>query len=198
MWISCPVWVRAMCCARDVITAIEGRNGSGSRDRGLEHGPLTPDSRLWPRGGGAAKNLFRQPEGSYIITNAHRINQRQLPVMSNRNPRTSSCFGGGSGPRRQSGRGAGAGAHPRKFGFKSEDIQVLSPMHRGVSAWRRSTMPCRPRSTRQRPWHVERQLGNRVYRVGDRVMQIRNNYDKDVYQRRHGVHHAASTWRCKR
>ena len=71
---------------------------------------------------------------------------------------------------------------PRRFGLTPDDIQVLSPMHRGVAGVDGArTSGCRRRSTRRAPACRERQIGGRIYRAGDRVMQIRNNYDKDVY-----------------
>ncbi|MCB0135295.1 MAG: ATP-binding domain-containing protein, partial [Caldilineaceae bacterium] len=70
---------------------------------------------------------------------------------------------------------------PRRFGIAPEEIQVLAPMHRGVvgvaalnDALQKALNP--PAANR-----AERSIGNRIYRVGDRVMQVRNNYDKDVY-----------------
>ena len=70
---------------------------------------------------------------------------------------------------------------PRKFGIPSNDVQVLSPMHRGevgVTALNEKLQEALNPPSPQKP---ERRLGSRVYRQGDRVMQIRNNYDKDVF-----------------
>lgn len=68
---------------------------------------------------------------------------------------------------------------PRKFGFSvKNDIQVLTPMRRGLlgadnlnSVLQAAVNPTGPSLTR----------GGTVFRRGDRVMQIRNNYDKDVF-----------------
>ena len=68
---------------------------------------------------------------------------------------------------------------PRKFGFDPKtDIQVLTPMRRGLlgaeninQALQAALNPTGPALAR----------GGTVFRRGDRVMQIRNNYDKDVF-----------------
>ena len=70
---------------QDVIEAIEG---TGGRDQGSRTCDLPPAPvRLTPRSAAVIRldTIFRQPEGSYIITNAHRINQGQLPILDNRN-----------------------------------------------------------------------------------------------------------------
>ena len=156
----------------DIITAIE------------EAGTLHATS-LQAAGNSAVIRLdtiFRQPEGSYIITNAHRINQGQLPILDNRNAVDFFLF------REEDPVKA---AHlivdlvqeriPRKFGLKSEEIQVLSPMHRGEVGV--AALNARLQATLNPPGSgtMERQVGGRVFRLGDRVMQIRNNYDKDVF-----------------
>jgi len=67
---------------------------------------------------------------------------------------------------------------PRRYGLSPSDIQVLTPMHRGElgaanlnlllqEALLPGVAPLRP--------------GERAFRVGDRVMQLRNNYDRNVY-----------------
>jgi len=173
---------------QDVIAAIEGteiRNlGSGSRSPGAG-ADLTPNSRLLSPDSAAVIRLdtiFRQPEGSYIITNAHRINQGQLPILDNRNAVDFFLF-------REEDPAKAADLVvdlvqeriPRKFGFKPEDIQVLSPMHRGEVGV--AALNTRLQSTLNPPGPhtLERQVGGRFFRPGDRVMQIRNNYDKDVF-----------------
>jgi len=167
---------------RDIIAAIE-EPVAGLQVEGSQVGisPLRVESHFQPsnlqlRANAAVVRLdtiFRQPEGSYIITNAHRINRGEMPVLDNKNSVDFFLF------REEDPEKAAAlvvelvqERIPRKFGLAPEQIQVLSPMHRGevgVAALNppRANLP-------------ERQVGGRVFRVGDRVMQIRNNYDKDV------------------
>jgi exodeoxyribonuclease V alpha subunit len=152
----------------DVIEAIEGRDEAGL--------PLT----------GAAvvrlNTIFRQPAGSYIITNAHRINRGEMPFLDNRNATDFFLF-------REDDPAKAAELVvelvqeriPRRFGLKPDEIQVLSPMHRaevGVASLnqRLQAVLCPPR-----PGGVERQIGGTTFRAGDRVMQTRNNYDKEVF-----------------
>ncbi len=77
---------------------------------------------------------------------------------------------------------------PAKFGVKSlEDIQVLTPMHRGVSGVtelnQRLQASLNPPSARKAEYHH----GNRVLREQDKVMQIRNDYDRLVFNGDMGI-----------
>ena len=67
---------------------------------------------------------------------------------------------------------------PRRYGFSPHDIQVLTPMHRGELGATTLNQLLQEAITPGRP---ELRSGGRVFRVGDRVMQIRNNYDRDVF-----------------
>lgn len=70
---------------------------------------------------------------------------------------------------------------PQKFGIPSEDIQVLSPMHRGVTGVRSLNEMLQARLNPMKYHQPEYKSGNRLFRPGDRVMQLRNNYDKDIF-----------------
>ncbi len=128
------------------------------------------------------KEIFRQPEGSYIIINAHRINRGQMPIIDNRNARDFFLF-------KVDDPEAAADLIvdivrrriPQKFGLKPEEIQVLSPMHRGPVGVGNLNLRLQEALNPGRPGGPERRVGGRVFRPGDRVMQIRNNYDKEVY-----------------
>ncbi len=154
----------------DIITAIEGQ---GTSDGGA---PL-PNAAVI-----RLDTIFRQPPGSYIITNAHRINQGRMPILDNRNATDFFLFQEDD-PERASNLIVELVSEriPRKFGLRPEQIQVLSPMHRGEVGvaslnQRLQAVLCPPR-----PGVPEKQIGGRVFRRGDRVMQVRNNYDKDVF-----------------
>ncbi|MDR1943246.1 MAG: ATP-binding domain-containing protein, partial [Synergistaceae bacterium] len=69
---------------------------------------------------------------------------------------------------------------PARFGLDPvEDVQVLTPMHRGsLGASNLNEALQRALNPEDRP-SIER--GGRVFKVGDKVMQIRNDYDKEVY-----------------
>ena len=128
------------------------------------------------------ETIFRQPEGSYIISNAHRINRGQMPVLDNRNAVDFFLF-----QEEEPEKAAHlivdlvADRIPRRFGFSPDDIQVLSPMHRGEVGVAALNQRLQTALNPSRHGIAERTAGGRVFRAGDRVMQIRNNYDKDVF-----------------
>ncbi len=134
------------------------------------------------------QTIFRQAAGSYIITNAHRINQGQMPELDNDRSTDFFLF-----RTEEAERAAQLCVElvqsriPKRFAIPSQDIQLLSPMHRGVvgvGAMNESLQAAINPPSAQRG---ERRIGSRVYRVGDRVMQIRNNYDKEVYNGDMGI-----------
>jgi exodeoxyribonuclease V alpha subunit len=129
------------------------------------------------------KEIFRQAADSLIIVNAHRINRGEYPYLR---------------PIR--------GGQPQDFYFIERedpeegvrtildlvtqripssfrmdplgDIQVLTPMHRGVLG---SANLNRFLQERLNPSQRELHRTGRSFRVGDKVMQIRNNYEKEVF-----------------
>jgi exodeoxyribonuclease V alpha subunit len=76
---------------------------------------------------------------------------------------------------------------PQKFGIPSADIQVLSPMHRGVAGVRSLNEMLQARLNPMKYNQPEYKSGSRLFRLGDRVMQLRNNYDKDVFNGDMGI-----------
>ena len=126
--------------------------------------------------------IFRQKEGSYIIINAHRINQGQMPILDNRKSQDFFLF-----KMDDPARAAQLIVElvqtriPRRFGLKSSDIQVLSPMHRGEAGVGNLNLLLQTALNPPSEHKPERYGGGRIFRLGDRVMQIRNNYDKEVY-----------------
>ncbi|MGH3378971.1 MAG: ATP-dependent DNA helicase, partial [Actinoallomurus sp.] len=68
---------------------------------------------------------------------------------------------------------------PAKFGLDPHrDIQVLTPMHRGPSGAGNLNSLLQDALTPQHEHALEKRYGGRVFRVGDKVTQLRNNYDK--------------------
>jgi exodeoxyribonuclease V alpha subunit len=126
--------------------------------------------------------IFRQEEDSLIVTNAHRINAGQMPRLS-RTARDFFLFVQDD-PEQASELVVDIVQNriPRKFGYRPmEEIQVLSPMYRGAVGVshlnERLQAALNPPSARK----AERRLSGRAFRSGDRVIQLRNNYDLDVY-----------------
>jgi exodeoxyribonuclease V alpha subunit len=68
---------------------------------------------------------------------------------------------------------------PRRFGLNPvEEIQVLTPMHRGAAGAANLNQMLQ-KTLNPSPVVIRR--GEREFRMNDKVMQIRNNYDKDVF-----------------
>jgi exodeoxyribonuclease V alpha subunit len=68
---------------------------------------------------------------------------------------------------------------PRRFGMDPRrDIQVLAPMHRGSAGAGNLNTLLQERLTPHQDGNPERRYGSRVFRVCDKVTQLRNNYDK--------------------
>jgi exodeoxyribonuclease V alpha subunit len=128
--------------------------------------------------------IFRQARQSQIIVNAHRINQGLLPTAepagdNDRDP--DFFFIEQEDPERvlETIVELVRNRIPRRFGLSPlDDIQVLTPMHKGVVG---ATNLNRRLQETLNPGEGGVARGDRVYRVNDKVMQIRNNYDKDVF-----------------
>ena len=124
--------------------------------------------------------IFRQAKDSFIVTNAHRVNDGALPVLDA--PQESDFFFiAEEDPDKVVAtiKTLCIERVPKKFGFDAmRDIQVLTPMHKGVCG---SENLNRELQATLNPTGPVIQRFGRAYRVGDRVMQIRNNYDKDVF-----------------
>lgn len=70
---------------------------------------------------------------------------------------------------------------PIKFGLATDDIQVLAPMKKGDSGVDNLNLRLQETLNPHRDDAFEQKVGDRVFRVGDRVMQTRNNYDKNIF-----------------
>ena len=68
---------------------------------------------------------------------------------------------------------------PARFGLDPRrDVQVLCPMHRGPAGAGNLNLLLQEALTPFREGAPERRYGGRVFRIGDKVTQLRNNYDK--------------------
>jgi len=126
--------------------------------------------------------IFRQPEGSLIIVNAHRINHGEMPLFS-KNAQDFFLF-----PEEDPQKAADwvidlvTQRIPNRFHYNpQEDIQVLSPMHRGAAGVRELNQRLQALLNPPTPGKPEIVLGHHTIRQGDRVMQIRNNYERRVF-----------------
>jgi exodeoxyribonuclease V alpha subunit len=127
------------------------------------------------------ETIFRQAEGSYIIHNSHRINQGQFPIV---NKGDDFFLFTQDDPEQAAALVVDVVGNriPHKFGLDPlDDVQVLSPMHRGAVGVANLNHLLQNALNPPAPNKPERRLGGRTLRVGDKVMQIRNNYDKETY-----------------
>lgn len=126
--------------------------------------------------------VFRQAAESEIVCNAHLINRGDLPRLESSKERLSDFyFMRQDDPERVADIIVDLVKNhiPRRFGLDPfDDIQVLAPMHKGTVG--AANLNARLQQALN-PSPEALQRGERVYRLGDKVMQIRNNYEKDVY-----------------
>ena len=121
--------------------------------------------------------IFRQAQESLIVMNAHRVNRGEMPELKTV---TSDFFF----MRRQSEDAVAALIRdlcttrlPKNMGIPADQIQVLSPTRKGgvgTVALNKMLQASLNPPTQEKN---ERQFGDFIFREGDRVMQIRNNYD---------------------
>ncbi|MEU7069512.1 ATP-dependent RecD-like DNA helicase [Streptomyces narbonensis] len=122
--------------------------------------------------------IFRQAQQSGVVTNAHRINAGTPPLTQG----LPDFFLFVEEETEDAARVAvdvAARRVPAKFGLDPRrDVQVLAPMHRGPAGAGALNGLLQQAITPARPDLPEKRFGGRVFRVGDKVTQIRNNYDK--------------------
>jgi exodeoxyribonuclease V alpha subunit len=125
--------------------------------------------------------IFRQAEGSLIVRNAHRIHEGTPPESATNSSGEFYVL---------ERKGAKEAADtiievvteriPKRFGLDPRrDVQVLTPMHKGdagaIVLNERLQAALNPKGV------AEVTRGAKVLRLGDKVMQLRNDYDKEVY-----------------
>lgn len=124
--------------------------------------------------------IFRQAAGSKIITNAHRINQGYFPDISNE-PGSDFVFIESEDPESIQNQILHLVKNelPEKYHFDPlKDIQILSPMRRGgVGIENLNHMLQQHLNPSLKPLH---KMG-RTFHVDDKVIQLKNNYDKNVF-----------------
>ena len=145
--------------------------------------------------------IFRQAARSLIVVNAHRIHDGDMPELAaaptaaaapasptertDDDPRDF-FFLEENDPARAALliRDLVAVRLPRRYGFAPQDIQVLSPMHRGELGAGNLNQLLQEALT---PGAAAIQRGARTLRAGDKVMQVRNDYDKEVWNGDSGI-----------
>ncbi len=133
------------------------------------------------------EHIFRQGAGSAIATNARRINQGQMPLTG---PEMRDFFfftQDDPTAAREIVVDLVARRIPARFGFRPEELQVLSPMHRGACGVAALNEQLQTALNPPAAGKEQKQYGGTLFRVGDKVLQLRNNYDKEVFNGDGGV-----------
>lgn len=143
------------------------------------------------------ETIFRQSEDSLIVMNAHRVNHGEMPIVHAKSK--DFFFFRQEDPEQAAELVVDIVCNrlPEKFGVDPvEDVQVIAPMYRGpfgVNALNEALQMALNGSSRK----IEKKLAGRLFRAGDKVMQIKNNYDKEVFNgdigRIHGIDIEEST-----
>jgi exodeoxyribonuclease V alpha subunit len=164
--------------------------GPGNVLRDLIRSNVVPVSRL--------EQIFRQKDSGYIVENAHRINAGQMPVLPTPPPDQLLDFYfiparlPRNAPRSRRGQAQAVGNWvaktvvelvttriPKRFKVNArEDVQVITPMHRGEAGVQNLNHVLQEAFNKNKPVLT---MGSQRFHVGDRVLQTRNDYDKEVF-----------------
>lgn len=127
-------------------------------------------------------HIFRQAQNSMIVLNAHRINNGEFPTMNHENARKDFIFIKEDNPEN-------IPAHLTTiyqkalshYHIKPHDTIVLTPMHRGVAGTQKLNHDLQKMLNPTTEYEPSLMYAGTQYSVRDRVMQLRNNYDKNVF-----------------
>jgi exodeoxyribonuclease V alpha subunit len=144
--------------------------GAGEVLRDLLAADVIPRTRL--------TKIFRQAQQSGIVVNAHRVNAGSPPQLQG----FPDFFWFGCEDTDETAAltvDIVARRIPRRFALDPRrDVQILTPMHRGPAGAGNLNILLQQQLTPPREGQPERRYGGRVFRIGDKVTQLRNNYDK--------------------
>ena len=145
--------------------------GAGNVLRDIIDSDVVPVVRL--------TRIFRQAQSSRIITNAHKINQGVFPDISNGKD-SDFFFIKQENPELAANEIVNIVKNriPKAYHFNTNEIQVLAPMQRSVVGATNLNIILQEAIN---PIGDSLSRGGFKYREGDKVMQIRNNYDKEVF-----------------
>ena len=121
--------------------------------------------------------IFRQAQQSLIVMNAHRVNRGEMPELNNRKSDFFFLPCRSEEELRQTVTGLCTTRLPQNMGIPADQIQVLSPTRKGGVGTAVLNQTLQAALNPAAPTKKERQFGDFSFREGDRVMQIRNNYD---------------------
>jgi exodeoxyribonuclease V alpha subunit len=128
------------------------------------------------------KDIFRQAGHSRIVVNAHRINRGLMPELGSKKGHLEDFYFIEQDEPEQALSTVMelvCERIPKRFGFDPlEQIQVLSPMHKGLLGTESLNLRMQEALNRSKQ---ELSRGGRAFRLKDKVMQTRNNYEKEVF-----------------
>ena len=122
------------------------------------------------------ENVFRQAELSPIVRNAHRINQGMMPVWEGEKDFTFAEF-----PTEEQTMEYVVDLYAVKLCLIRSGVQVLSPMHKNLCGVENLNRLIQQRVNPPSPQKAELKMGFVELREKDKVMQLRNNYEKNVF-----------------
>ena len=130
--------------------------------------------------------VFRQAQSSAIIRSAHQINRGQYPTIELiSNTPTADCLWHGGGHQPEHGVQVISELVTDfipNLGFNPQfDVQVLSPMSRGLVGTRNLNKVIQQLINPPSPEKIEITRGETIFRTGDRIIQLTNDYDREVF-----------------
>ncbi len=125
----------------------------------------------------ALTEIFRQARESLIVMNAHAVNHGEMPILTAKDK--DFFFMKRRSPEAvvQTIAELCAERLPKNMGIPSDEIQVISPTRKGETGTLNLNQALQAALNPKHPGKNERLFGQFCFREGDRVMQIRNNYD---------------------
>jgi exodeoxyribonuclease V alpha subunit len=129
--------------------------------------------------------IFRQAEQSQIVLNGHRINNGQ-PLLIDQS-KDDFYFIRQKDPKRISDLIVKSAVRFIELGYSLEDILILSPMRKGDCGINVLNDRLREVLNPKNPYKEELKFKQRFFREGDKIMQNRNNMDKDIYNGEIGI-----------
>lgn len=123
--------------------------------------------------------IFRQAETSQIITNAHRVNQGKM--LEIKPGKEDFYFIEQEEPENIAQIIKTVALKFIETGYGVKELQILSPMHKGSIGTMALNRLLQETLNPPHPQTVQTQVGDTVYREGDRVMQLKNDYNKGVF-----------------
>ncbi len=121
--------------------------------------------------------IFRQAQESLIVMNAHRVNRGEMPELKNVKSDFFFLPGRSEEGVAQTVVELCATRLPQNMGIPADQIQVLCPTKKGPAGTASLNKALQMRLNPAAPTKQEKVFGDILFREGDRVMQIRNNYD---------------------